>query len=91
MVHWLTALLLYAKKENMNSPIKRGDPVIIIEGAPEWMAIETAPVPNAELAEIRANDPVAWRAWNSQHHCYDYGEAGETDPLGRIHNKHFSG
>ena len=29
-------------------------------------------------------EPVAWRAWNSQHHCYDYGEAGETDALGRV-------
>jgi len=29
-------------------------------------------------------EPVAWRAWNSQHHCYDYGESGETDSLERI-------
>lgn len=56
MVHWLTALLLYAKKENMNSPIKRGDPVIIIEGAPEWMSIETAPNKQVieELEQLKA-------------------------------------
>ena len=32
------------------------------------------------LADIR---PVAWRAWNSQYHCYDYYEIADPDPLGR--------
>ena len=33
-----------------------------------------------KLAEIK---PVAWRAWNSQCHCYDYYEIADQDPLGR--------
>ena len=48
---------------------------MIPKGAKLYRAAGAAPV---------HKEPVAWMAWNSQHHCYDYGEASETDALGRV-------